>query len=273
MTLDLRPVSRQLDELHQRYVDEGLPEGLERAAFAEFKPYAYEAAEVTRGRAAWQARVLELQIDLIVAARFLANLAEMGTSADIQGLCTRLVRDRERHVELSHRLVVCLGGGHTIPGKLKVPRKAPGQIIHRILWTAVSDLCVGASLQMRILATMGKQTNDGLARAVVNYIAADTAVHSRLGWQTLEIVITALREEEVSELKRMLPDAFRLAEARYRPASVSTGTRAGGPTHPFGSLDSSTRASVYADGLELVINRFEQIGLPAKKAWRRSRES
>ncbi len=272
MTLDLRPVSRQLDELHQRFIDEGLPEELKRTAFSDFKPYAYDAAEVARGKAAWQNRVLELQTDLITAARFLADLAEMGTSADIQGLGTRLVRDRERHVEVCHRMVVALGGSHSIPGKLKVPRKPPGEVILRVLWVCVSELTFCASIQMRIAAEMGKVTMEPLAKSAINYIAADTAVHSRLGWQMLQVVAPALEEGELKELQRMLPDAFRLAEARHRPPSMPPGTKPGGPTHPFGSLDAGTRKRVYTESIDTIIQRLEKLGLPGQRAWQKSRQ-
>lgn len=270
--LDLRPVSRQLDELHQRFIDEGLPENLRRAAFAGFRPYAWEAAQVARGKAAWQARVLELQSDLIEAARFLADLAEMGTSADIQGLASRLVRDRERHVELSHRMVVALGGKSAIPGKLRVPKKPSGEVTHRVLHTVAGGLAIACSLQMKILAAMGKQTAEPLARTTVNFIAADTAVHSRLGWQMLEVVVPALDAEEKKALVVSLPDCFRAAEGRFRPGTVAPGTRPGAPTHPFGSLDAAARARVYGDALEMIIDRMEKLGLPGKRAWQRSRE-
>jgi hypothetical protein len=262
--LDLRPVSRVLDEHHQRFVDEALPEELSRAAFNAFERTRYDNVVLSRGRAAWQNRVLLQQTNLVVAVRFLGDLVEMGTAADIQGLAVRLVRDRGIHLDLARRMAVALGGKDAIPGSVAPPVKIDAEATRRVIDTVVSTLCVGENIGMKVLVEMGKQTECALAKEAIQRVAADAAIHARLGWEMLSVVISALTKEERAFLAGRMPKAFQAAYGLYVPTLVASSTRPGPPLHPFGSLDAVVRLGIYQAAASSVAERFEKHGLPGR---------
>lgn len=264
--LDLRPVSRVLDEHHQRFVDESLPENLSRAAFAAFDKQKYDPVELSRGRAAWQNRVLLQQSTLVVAVRFLADLVDMGTAADIQGLAVRVVRDRGLHLEIARRMTVALGGKDAIPGTPTPPARLEVEPTLRVIDTVTSTLCVGESVAMKVLVEMGKQTVCPLAKDAIQRVAADAAIHARLGWEMLAVVTAALTKEERAFLAGRLPIAFQNAYALYVPTIVASGTRPGAPLHSFGSLDAVVRLDTYAAAAAQIADRFEKLRLPGRAA-------
>ncbi len=266
MVLDLRPVSRKLDELHQRFIDEGLPPELARDAFAGFDPVRYRESELARGRAAWSTRVLDTQRSLIFAARFLADLAEMGTSGDIQGLAARWVRDRQRHVELARRMVLCVGGTNEIAGRLDIPVRPTRKVRMRVLHAMVGHLCVESTIEMRVMSEMAKQTEDPMAKSIIQFTAGDVAIHSRLGWLMCEVVVPALTDRERRDVVEKLPEAFAEAEVRFLTGRVPAGTARTGPTHPFGSMDAAHRQQVFDGAMDTCVARLEQLRLPARRA-------
>ena len=268
MSLDLRPVSRKLDELHQRFIDSDLDADLQRDAFTNFDPQRYPPGEIARGKAAWRAKVLQFEQALIVGARFLADLAEMGTSGDIQGVATRLVRDRQRHVELARRLVVALGGTSNVSGDFAVPPRGSRAVRVRVLHAMVGPLCVDATIGARLLSAMAKQTYDPLTQRIIQLIAGDVAIHSRLGWLMLEVVVGAFSDRDFQAVNGALPRAFADAERRWLPTRVPAGTKPAGPTHSFGSLDAAHRQELFEEAAEKTAGRLEQLRLPGRKSYR-----
>jgi hypothetical protein len=264
--LDLRPVSRVLGEHHQRFIDEALPEALSRVAFTQFDRSRYDSVVLSRGRAAWQNRVLLQQTSLVVAVRFLGDLVEMGTASDIQGLAVRLVRDRGLHLDLARRMAVALGGKDAIPGSAAPPPKVDAEATRRVIDTVVSTLCVGESVAMKVLVEMGKQTECAIAKEAIQRVAGDAAIHARLGWEMLAVVVSALTKEERAFLAGRLPAAFHTAYALYVPTLVAPATRPGSPLHPFGSLDAVVRLGIYQGAAASVAERFEKIGFPGRAA-------
>ena len=267
MVLDLRPVARQLDTLHQRFVDDGLPKELLPDAFAAANLSGHPPAALARGRAAWQARALELDASVVVAARFISDLTEMGTSTDIRGAAARVLRDKVRHLDVARRVLLALGGDESVPGTPRAPKVLDVSVRARVIATLLERLCIEDAILMRVYATMGKSTEDPQAKAAIDLMAADTAISSQLGWAMLDVVIPALERSEKVGIVQDLPVAYAAVEKRFNPAPLTPTTRSGGPTHPFGSLDPATKARVFADAVYRVTERFERLGLPGKAAW------
>ncbi len=266
--LDLRSVARALDAQHQRFVDESLPKELSVAGFEALNLRGYSQGEIARARAAWEGRALAAKSAQVGAAQFLGDLVESGTSRDILGVATRVMRDKDRHLEIARRFVCKLGGSSVIKGTAALPTRSTKGPTQGVLRAILFHLCLNDTVAARLYASMGKTTENATAKVAIDLMAGDTAISSQLGWAMLDVILPALEDAELVSLRARMPRAFTFAEQTHLPNSPAPGTQPGRPIHPFGAQDLVTRGAVFHDAITHITERFERLGLPGKSAWR-----
>ena len=266
--LDLRYVARALDAQHMRFVDETLPEALSLKAFEALSLRGYSQGEIARARAAWEGRALAAKSAQVGAAQFLGDLVETGTSRDILGVATSVLRDKDRHLEIARRFVVKLGGSSVIKGTAALPTRSTKGATHGVLRAILFHLCLNDTVGARLYASMGKTTENATAKVAIDLMAGDTAISSQLGWAMIDVILPALEDGELVALRERMPKAFAFAEQSHLPNAPAPGTQPGRPIHPFGAQDLVTRGVIFHDAIHHVAERFERLGLPGRSAWR-----
>lgn len=263
--LDLSPTHDALDTYHQRFEDESLPESLSRKAFAAFDATAYTDEERAWGRAAWQMRALDEYRSQVAFTELLHELTQLGASFDVIGTCVRVVRDEARHVELCRRMVLALGGTSVIPGAPNwVTSSKALPLRERVLATALSSLCIGETLSVRLLAAVRDETVDPLTRAVITTFVADESIHGRFGWAILDCFLPDLTDADRRLIYSVVPTALAGARSAAMPARhvlEAEAQRVHVPS-PFGSLGARRRAEIFEKTVtEDILARFHAVGL------------
>lgn len=263
--LDLTPSHQALDTWHQRFEDDSLPPELSRKAFSAFDASAYSAEEIEWGRAAWQMRTLDEYRSQVAFTELLHELTQFGASFDVIGTCIRVVRDEARHVELCRRMVVALGGSDVIPGQpgwVSSSRELP--LRHRILATALSSLCVGETLSVRLLAAVRDATTDPLTRAMVTTFVADESIHGRFGWAVLDLYLPDLTAADRALVDTVVPSALAAAKRAAMPdrETLEADARMARSPSPFGSLSARRRAEIFERTVEEdILGQLRAAGL------------
>lgn len=263
--LDLTPSHEALDTFHQRFEDESLPESLSRKAFAAFDPSVYSEQDLSWGRAAWQLRALDEYRSQVAFTELLHELTQLGASFDVIGTCVRVVRDEARHVELCRRMVHALGGTSVIPGQPNwVTSSKELPLRERVLATALSSLCVGETISVRLLAGVRDESADPLTRAVVTTFVADESIHGRFGWALVDCFVEGLTESEKQLVDSVVPHALACARAAAMPTreALENEARMSRVPSPFGSLSPRRRAEIFQKTVEEdILARFRAVGL------------
>jgi hypothetical protein len=269
--LDLSSIDSVLDQHHHKFQDSSLPPSLSREAFARFDASVYPKSEVTRGRLAWEMRVLDEYRSQVAFTELLMELTELGCAFDVLGVGIRVVRDEARHVELCRRMVLALGGGDVMPGApgwIRSDTRVP--LLTRILRTASGFLCIGETLSVKLILAVRQHTSDPLAKEILTSIAADESIHGFFGFKLLELINPLLSEEQ----KREMMDAMPAQLGAYEKVIYESGGGASAKSQPaplpspFGSLPVDARMSTFRESMENdIIPKFEALGFPVQAAW------
>jgi hypothetical protein len=238
--LNLKTSQSAADRIHRRFLDEGLPERLSSRAFAAFECGGYSPELLQAGRESWQRRALDEHSSLVTFTELLWHATRMQMPFDVVGSCVRVVRDQARHVELCRRMVAALGGGTAIPGE-----QAPGSIAEPPLaqWvvrTVFGSLCLERTFSARCLAATCGLTTDALARAAVKCLLSDQSIHSLLGWTILELLWSALEDDDRHDIVRTAVTVLGQCDRLVRDAETQSQL-----AHPFGYLPPDALQSVY----------------------------
>jgi hypothetical protein len=266
--INLHYVSNPLHRHHQELVDAGLPDNLKAPVFADLNVSSFERADVARGKAAWQSRILEAYGLVQRYTRFSADVARMGASSDFLGMATRAVWDKNCHLELCCRMTQALGGTLKLRSTADFLNAANDRSPRSsLLCTLMGPICIEENISIRVLSAMAQHTKMETAKAIILRVASEEALHWRMGWVMLETIWPTLGDEEEEELLGGLEKRFVLAEKRFYLSRVGTGATAlnlpaGAPSHSFGSLGLQMRSRIVEDAIRDSAERFFRLGVP-----------
>ncbi len=270
--LDLRASDPGLAVWQRRYFDHDLPPELSAKQIEREAKRRLPAAVRAQGLAAWRHRALDEYRSQVGFTEFLAEVTELGCSYDILTAAVRLVRDEARHVELCRRMVAALGGDDLVPGTphyVHSDKSLP--LFERVLATTVASLCVGETFSVAFLVASRDHATHALSRVALEQLAKDESIHSQLGWRLLPMLWPLAPKAARRYLTRSLGP---LLETSWEALFHGLDPKARPPPRgAFGDLLPRERQQVWDHALEHeVVNRFEALGLPARKAARAALE-
>lgn len=266
--LDLRSSDAGLAVWQRRYFDHDLPPELSAQAIEREAKRRMPSAVRAAGLRVWRHRTLDEYRSQVAFTEFLSEATELGCSYDILTAAVRLVRDEARHVELCRRMVAAFGGDDVVPGApsyIRSDKSLP--LFERVLATTVASLCVGETFSVAFLVASRDQAQHALSRVALEQLAKDESIHSQLGWRLLPMLWPLAPKAAHRYLTRALGPLLEFSwEALFGGLDPKAKP---GPRGAFGDLLPEERQQVWDRALEHdVVNRFEALGLPARKAAR-----
>jgi rubrerythrin len=135
---------------------------------------------------AWAFRAKVEQEAAVRFDRLAAVIAEFDPGSPVPGLMRRAADDERRHTQLCAELARSLGASLSL-GEAAVPDIAPRHLDRRqtALYEVVAAACITETESMSTLATLLEAGAEPPVQEVLNAIARDEVVHSRMGWAHL----------------------------------------------------------------------------------------
>lgn len=180
-----------------------------------------------RAVAEWRNRVEAEYRSAAITARALHWMIQCGFPDEMLRTTIRVVGDELDHAHLSHDVVVAIGGGDeplALEARtLDVPvAETPLASLTDVI---VRSFCLGETFAVPLFAAMREGTTHPVARAALDRVLRDEAVHRQLGWDALDalLAIDAAGVRERTEAR--LPGWMAGFEAGYgtmRPSGPLT---------------------------------------------------
>ena len=202
---------------------------------------ARQGDSTTRIVVEWQRRVAAEYRSAALTAQAVHWMIQVGVSHELVHTGLRVVRDELDHAELSTDAMRSYGGD-TSPAlavdALALPPRAEGPLAS-LVDTLLRNFCVGETLAVPLFQAMWQGVTDEVARAVVQRVLRDEAVHRQLGWDLLDELIE-LDPGVVRFATGRVDDHLASAEASYAaspddaelgPAERAAGLLAGSEYH------------------------------------------
>lgn len=239
------------------------PEGA-AAALPAADPALLRAASTPRAREEWRNRVHAEYRSAAVTAQVLQWSIRFGLPRAVQDTAHRIVRDELDHAALSHRCWVALGGdGEPLEleeSELAAPDDPAGPLAS-LLETILYSFCFGETLAVPLFSEMRRQARLPAARAALDRILRDEAVHRAFAWDALAALVALDPPGVQAWVGGRLPQVT----ARFRSAygEVPDGTPLSPAEEAAGLLAPARYRAIFAETLEGEIRpRLARLGLP-----------
>lgn len=161
-----------------------------------------------RVRAEWANRVAAEYTSAALTAAVLQGCIRAGLPRPLLDTACRIVRDELDHAELSHGCLVALGGGET-PIDLDFARLAPPEApegpLASLLDAVLRSFCFGETLAVPLFSAMRAGATHPEARAVLDRVLRDEAVHRAFGWEALDALLALDPEGVAARVAATLP--------------------------------------------------------------------
>jgi hypothetical protein len=233
---------------------------------------------LTIAREGWRARALHEHQSSCVFSRLLPQLIEAEASVEYKTVVLRAAMDEIRHASLCMQLVSYLGGTPELEATLATdplpehPGRSPRE---RALRNVIFASCLSETISTSLLAEEREMTTEPRIQRVVEQLSADEILHAKLGWSLLTEWLPSLTEDERAGLERYLPLALGTIEQKMLAAMpvappIPDALRA--ELTALGAVDGKDgREILYAVIEDVIVPRFEELGLPGKRAWAEKR--
>jgi hypothetical protein len=265
---------------HERLVRTALRRGDEAPEIPEgvLLEGSYSARAIEIAREAWRARALHEHQSACVFSRLLPQLIEAEASVEYKTVVLRAAMDEIRHASLCLDLVRYLGGVPELEADLvtqPLPEHAGASARERVLRNVIFASCLSETISTSLLAEEREMTTEPRIRRVVEQLSADEILHAKLGWALLGEWLPSLTDDERAGLCRYLPLALGAIEEKMLgamplPPPIPEALRE--ELAALGAVDGRDgREILYAVIEDVIVPRFEELGLPGKKSWAEKR--
>lgn len=171
-----------------------------------------------RARLEWANRVRAEYRSAAITARVLHLAIAAGLPRDLLDTAHRVVTDELDHAELSHACLVAIDGAD-LPVGLELsalalqphPEGPLAELVHHVL----HSFCFGETLAVPLFRAMRAGTSQPTARAALDRILTDEAIHRAFGWQALDELLSVDPNGVRAFLQAHLPGAYRSFRAAY----------------------------------------------------------
>jgi 1,2-phenylacetyl-CoA epoxidase catalytic subunit len=161
-----------------------------------------------RARQEWRNRVAAEYRSASITAQTLHWAIVVALPEPILKTAIRIVGDEIDHATLSHEVLVEIGGGDEPvalnPHHLSLPEASEGPL-PALVDAVVDNFCLGETFAVPLFARMREGTTLPVARAALDRILRDEAVHRAFGWDTLDEIIALAPDPVRARIQARLP--------------------------------------------------------------------
>lgn len=279
LRLDVGPSPLRTE--HERLLRTALRRGepapeIEAGARVDAGAYSPLAIRIAEGT--WRERMRHEHHSSCVFSRLLPQLIEAEAGLEYKTSVLRMAMDELHHAALCASVVRYLGGDPAIETSLVTeplpehPGRSPRE---RLLRNVLFVSCLSETIATALLAEERERAREPRIARVVEQLSADESLHARLGWSLLGELGPSLDAEERAGIGRYLPIALGSIEAKMHGAMPL------GPALPAGTQDElaalgsigavAAREILGACLEEVIVPRLEELGWPARSAWKERR--
>jgi hypothetical protein len=180
-----------------------------------------------RTHAEWRNRVVAEYGSAALTAQVLHALIQCGMPDALCRTAIRIVGDELDHAQLSHDTLVALGG-EDAPAPLDVQtlaRPAPEGPLAFLVDAIGRNFVLGETFAVPLFAAMREGTTHPVARATLDRVLRDEAVHRAFGWDALDALLEREPDGVRARLTAALPRwlvGFREGYGTLRPEDAPT---------------------------------------------------
>lgn len=205
----------------------------------------------------WHNRVVAEYRSAALTAEVLHGLIAVGADERLIAACQRIVSDELLHSRLSAECLEAYRQGYEPPpvelGSMATP-VLPQGLFATLVVRVVRNFCLGETFAVPLFAAMRAHTTEPMARAALDQILKDEAMHRAFGWDVLDELI-ALDPQVREMVAGLLPgwiEEFRASYGTLRAVPLlSEGEKA------CGLLDIPEYVRIYQEALEHdILPRF-----------------
>lgn len=279
-TLRLGLGSSPLRTEHERLVKTALRRGDDAPEIPEGLRLegGYSERAIAIAREGWRARALHEHQSACVFSRLLPQLIEAEASVEYKTVVLRAAMDEIRHASLCMQLVSYLGGSPELEAPLATeplpehPGRTPRE---RALRNVIFASCLSETISTSLLAEEREMTTEPRTRRVVEQLSADEILHAKLGWSLLAEWLPVLTDDEREGLTRYLPLALGTIEQKMlaaMPLAPPIPETLREELAALGAVEGRDgREILYAVIEDVIVPRFEELGLPGRRVWAEKR--
>jgi hypothetical protein len=191
----------------------------------------------------WHNRVVAEYRSAAITAQVLAGSIQFGFPENLQRTAIRIVGDELDHANLSHDAMVALGGAANpvaLDWRQLGDPPSPDGPLAGLVDMVMTDFCCGETLAVPLFARMREGAQEPTARAVLDRVLRDEAVHRAFGWDALDALVA------------IEPKGVRHRITVKLPAVLQSFQRAYGTAHDLPPITPAERACGLIDVTEYV---------------------
>ncbi len=229
----------------------------------------------------WRDRMVNEHRSAAVFASLVPQLIEASSTIDVQTVALRAATDEIYHATLCGDVVRAFGGDASAtaePTLVRMPEHEGLSALERAVRNVTFVGCLSETVAVALIAEERELADEPFVRATLDRILPDEVAHARLGWLYLTHNLPRLEAGAVARMERYLRVAFAYLERRevdllpLTPPAIPSELRA--QREAVGMCEGEdARSLFYKTVTEVIVPRFEALGIDAAQAWKNRREA
>ena len=259
--------------------------GLERSAVevpsGDLLTERYDATVREAAVHTWRDRMVNEHRSAAVFAGLVPQLIEASSTIDVQTVALRAATDEIYHATLCGDVVRAFGGEAVAtaePALARMPEHPGRSALERAVRNVTFVGCLSETVAVALIAEERELSEEPFVRATLDRILPDEVAHARLGWLYLTQQLPRLEPGAAGRMARYLRVAFAYLERReidllpLTPPEIPAELRA--QREAVGLCEGeAARSLFYRTVTEVIVPRFEALGIDAADAWKHRREA
>jgi len=226
-------------------------------------------------RATWLGRMVNEYSSASVFEGLAKQVVAAGLPPERARECETFAAEERKHGVLCGAVVEALGGEARaeVPERHRFPMHAEVSPVEGLLRNLLSISCLSETVAVALIGAERQEMPEGPLRELLSRIWADEIGHARFGWALLAALLPDLDGAALARLGEYLAVAFDHVERHELEHLPLNGTPP--PEGACYGLCSGrdARELFYATVHQVVIPRLESMGIPARHAWAKRRQS
>ena len=229
----------------------------------------------------WRERMVNEHRSAAVFASLVPQLIEASSTLDVQTVALRAATDEIFHATLCGDVVRAFGGEAVAtaePHLRRMPEHPGLSAAERALRNVTFVGCLSETVAVALISEERDLSEEPFVRATLDRILPDEVAHARLGWLYLAHTLPRLDAGAAQRMADYLRVAFAYLERReidllpLTPPEIPAELRA--QREAVGLCEGEAAQSLfYRTVTEVIVPRFEALGVDAGDAWRRRQEA
>lgn len=229
----------------------------------------------------WRDRMVNEHRSSAVFASLVPQLIEASSTIDVQTVALRAATDEIYHATLCGDVVRAFGGDPSAtaePTLMRMPSHEGLTALERAVRNVSFVGCLSETVAVSLIAEERELADEPFVRATLDRILPDEVAHARLGWLYLAHNLPLLGDGAAARMAAYLRVAFAYLERReidllpLTPPAIPAELRA--QREAVGMCEGEqARSLFYKTITDVIVPRFEELGIDAADAWKHRREA